>query len=58
MSRCVFNWIYDALVQQPVPPFVQKYWSFANKQGITPLCWLVACLQKICHGDADYQEDE
>jgi hypothetical protein len=58
MPRSVFNRIYDALVQQAVPPFVQKYCTFANKPGITPLCRLVACLQKICYGDADDHEDE
>lgn len=58
MPRSVFNRIYDALVQQAVPPFVQKYCTFANKPGITPLCRLVACLRKICYGDADDREDE
>ena len=41
-----------------IPLFVQEYCTFANKPGITLLCWLVACLQKSGYGDADNCEDK
>jgi hypothetical protein len=58
MPRSVFNCIFEALVQGEVDPFVQKYCSVMKKPGISRLCWLVACLRKICYGDADDREDE
>jgi hypothetical protein len=58
MPRTVFNRIFEALVQEEVYPFVQKYCAVTKKPGISPLCRLVACLQKICYGDADDREDE
>jgi hypothetical protein len=58
MPRSVFNRIHEALVQEEVDPFVQKYCSLTKKPGISPLCHLVACLRKICYGDADDREDE
>lgn len=51
MPRSVFNRIHEALVQEEVDPFVQKYCSVTKKPGISPLCRLVACLRKICYGD-------
>ena len=58
MPRSVFNRIHEALVQEKVDPFVQKHCFVTKKPGISPLCRLVACLRKICYGDADDREDE
>jgi hypothetical protein len=58
MPRSVFNRIFEALVREEVYPFVQNCDSVTKKLGITPLCRLVACLRKICYGDADDREDE
>ena len=58
MPRSVFNRIHEALVQEKVDPFVQKHCFVTKKPGISPLCRLVACLRKICYGNADDREDE
>jgi hypothetical protein len=58
MPRSVFNRIHDALVEEREEPFIQKYCSVTKKPGISPLCRLVACLRKVCYGDADDREDE
>jgi hypothetical protein len=59
MPRSIFNRIYNTLVLAGEPPFVQQYSSIGSKApGIAPLCRLVACLRKLCYGDADDREDE
>jgi hypothetical protein len=57
MPRIVFNRIHNALVGEE--PFLQNYSCICMKPaGIHPLCRLVACLRKLCYGDADDVLDE